>query len=133
MFAPPQSIINYLVFLLREKSGLKVGEAHLQTVVPVIDRETLETIFSFSNNEPVIKQDTVVHWAGIKPLMMNKDKVFVAPEKHFRKLHLKNIGSLWYYLPDVYFYYEEYLALLNRYHQGSILVYVKKKLQRIVG
>ena len=129
----PQSILNVLAFHNGLKSNIKVGEAHLQTVVPVIDRQTLETTFSFSGNEPVIKKDTVVHWAGIKPLMMNKDKVFIAPEKYFRKLHLKNIGSLWYYLSVIYFYYEEYLALLNRYHQGSILVYVKKKFQRIIG
>jgi hypothetical protein len=133
MPAEPQGMINYLIFLAHEKGELKASEKHLQTIVPVWSIQQLETTFSFSNNEPVVKQDTVVHWAGIKPLMMNKDKVFIAPEKYFRKLHLKNIGSLWYYLPDVYFYYEEYLALLNRYHQGSILVYTKKKLQRIIA
>lgn len=127
----PQSILNVLAFRNKLKDKIKVGEAHLQTVVPVINKQELETIFSFSANEPVVIKDTVIHWAGIKPLMMNKDKVFIAPERYFRKLHLKNIRSMWYYLPLPYFYYEEYLALLNRYHQGSVLVYIKKKLLRL--
>lgn len=127
----PQSILNVLVFRNKLKDKIKVGEAHLQTVVPVINRQTLDATFCIQNNEPVVKQDTVIHWAGIKPLMMDKDKVFIVPEKYFRKQHLKNVHSLWYYLPDIYFYYEEYQAILNRYHQGSVWVYIKKKLQRL--
>jgi len=127
----PQSILNVLVFRNKLKNKIRVAEAHLQTVVPVIDRKNLETTFAFSNGEPIVKKDTVIHWAGTKPLMMNKKTVFISPENYFRKLHLKNIKSWWYYFPLIYFYYEEYISILNRYHKGSVWVYFRSKLNRL--
>ncbi len=124
----PQSFINLLVFRNKMKGKIKVGEAHLQTNVPVLTTAYLEKKFVFANGEPVVNQDTVIHWAGLKPLMMNSGKVFLTPEVYFRKLHLKNIGSIWRFVPVVYFYYEEVIAVLNVYHNGSILTYLKRKI-----
>lgn len=126
----PQSMMNYLVFLLQQKNGLKVASAHLQTVVPVWSAAQLEAEFTFKNNEPVVRKDTVIHWAGVKPLMVNRSRVFTAPEVYFRKQHLINIHSIWRFMPVPYFFYEEYKSLLDRYHQGSLWVYFKKKAAR---
>ncbi len=127
----PQSILNVLVFRNQKKEKIKVSEAPLQTVVPVIGAEELKRRFAFSNEEPVVREDTVIHWAGMKPFMTNRGKVFTAPEIYFRKLHLKNAGSLWRFAPEIYFYYEEFVAVLERYHNGSLWLYLKRKFPRL--
>lgn len=127
----PQSILNVLVFRNQKKGKIKVGEAHLQTVVPVLSSAELEKKFAFFNGEPIINEDTVIHWAGLKPLMTNRNKVFTAPEIYFRKLHLKNVASLWRFAPIVYFYYEEFVAVLERYHNGSLWLYLQRKTSRL--
>ena len=123
----PQSILNVLVFRNQKKGKIKVMEAHLQSVVPVISSVELEKRFSFSNGEPVVVENTIIHWAGLKPLMTNQGKVLTAPEIYFRKLHLKNAKSLWRFAPEIYFYYEEFVAVLERYHNGSLWLYLQRK------
>lgn len=127
----PQSILNLLVFRNMKKGKIRVGEAHLQTVVPVLSTKDLETKFEFSNSEPVVLHDTVIHWAGLKPLMTNKGKVFMRPEIYFRKLHLANVRSFWRFAPEIYFYYEEFIVVLERYHNGSLSTYLKRKILRL--
>lgn len=127
----PQSILNVLVFRNQKKGNIKVSEAHLQTVVPVINATELERKFTFLNGEPVVKEDTVIHWAGLKPFMTNQGKVFTAPEIYFRKLHLKNAGLIWRFVPEIYFYFEEFVAVLERYHNGSLWLYVQRKFSRL--
>ncbi len=127
----PQSLLNVLVFRNKKKGNIKVGEAHLQTVASVISKEELETRFVFLNGEPVVKQDTVLHWAGLKPLMTNRNEVFISPIVYFRKQHLKNANSLWRFAPEIYFYYEEFEVVINRYHNGSLWTYIKRKVLRL--
>jgi hypothetical protein len=124
----PQSILNVLVFRNYKKNQLQVLETHLQTVVPVKSMQELQEAFQIVKGEPVVKQNTVIHWAGLKPFMTNKGKVFTLPEIYFRKEHLKNTKSLWRFLPTVYFYYEEFKVVLDRYHNGSILTYLRRKI-----
>jgi hypothetical protein len=128
MPAEPQGMINYMVFNNQSKNQLQVLETHLQTVVPVKSMQELENTFQIVNGEPVVKQNTVIHWAGLKPFMTNKGKVFTLPEIYFRKEHLKNIKSFWRFFPTVYFYYEEFKVVLDRYHNGSILTYLRRKI-----
>ncbi len=128
MPAEPQGFLNILAFRDKEKQRIRVGEAHLQTVVPVIANSTLEDTFQVQSDLPVIKYNTIIHWAGIKPLMMNAGKVFLAPELYFRRQHLKNMNSAFRIFGDAYFYYEEYKSLLDRYHKGSVALYIKRKI-----
>lgn len=127
----PQSLLNILVFRNKEKGNIKVGEAHMQTVVSVIPTQEMENRFVFKNGEPVIHENTIIHWAGLKPFMTNQGKVFTSAEIYFRKEHLKNAGSLWRFAPTVYFYYEEFVVVLNRYHNGSLLTYIQRKIARL--
>ena len=57
MPAEPQGMLNFMVFLLKEKNALKVSETHLQTVVPVKTIQELNKTFiikliyyTFKNN-----------------------------------------------------------------------------------
>ncbi len=131
MPAEPQGMINYLAFSLQQKSVLTLKEVHLQTIVPVLSSEELKSKFAFANGEPVVKQNTVIHWAGLKPLMTNQGKVLTAPEIYFRKLHLRNTKSLWRFAPEAYFYYEEFSVVLERYHNGSLWLYLKRKAHQL--
>lgn len=131
MPAEPQGMINYLVFKNASDKRIQISETHLQTVVPVKTNLELETIFSFDKNGPIIIEDSIIHWAGLKPLITNNDSVFLTPMVYFRKVHLKNANSIWRFFPILYFYYEEYSAILNRYHNGSILKYIYRKLFRV--
>ncbi len=127
----PQSVLNVLVFRNQKKGTIKVNEAHMQTVVSVMPTTDLEKMFTYSKGEPVVAKDTIIHWAGLKPTITNKGNVFVSPEIYFRTQHLKNISSLWRFAPEVYFYYEEFIVILDRYHNGSLWTYLKRKILRL--
>jgi len=124
----PQGMINYLVFKASEKKELILCEKHLQTIVPVLTTKQLQQMFAFSNGEPLVTNPTIIHWAGPKPLNKNKNKVFISPERYFRLLHLKNLGSLWRFMPDLYFYYEEFVSIIKIYHKGSVIKYFLRKI-----
>jgi hypothetical protein len=130
MPAEPQGMINYLVFHNFEKNKLNVTEHPLQTVVPVKTPSELKETFTFENGVPIVKNNTVIHWAGTKPLLMHRRETYIEPMVFFRKQHLKNIRSIWRFWPTPHLYWEEFNNVLNRYHNGSFITYLKKKIIR---
>lgn len=123
----PQSILNIIVFRNKLKANLKVSEKHLQTVVPVIENKDLVTNFKIIDNQPHIIRNTIIHWAGRKPNLLNSKKVFNAPMIYFRKQNLINVDSFWKHCPTIYFYFEEYCALIYRYQLKLTLSRIKHK------
>ncbi|MBU6148955.1 MAG: glycosyltransferase [Verrucomicrobia bacterium] len=73
-----QGILNLLVFKGEDMGELKTASTHLQTVVPVCEREILLKKFQ-SQNIP-----TVFHWAGKKPWVLNPGH-FPEPMHLFRR------------------------------------------------
>lgn len=106
----PQSILNILVFRNKQKGKIKVLEEHLQTVAPVITKKTLETNFVI-RTDPIVNKNTILHWAGLKPLLIYKNTVFVEPMLFFRKLNLINTNSFWVISPILFLYCEECFAV----------------------
>lgn len=128
----PQGMINYMVFTKSKNNHIKMSEQHLQTVVPVKSKSELKAMFRISKGIPVITKDTVIHWAGVKPLLMHRKETFIKPMLFFRKQHLKNIKSIWRFLPIPYLLWEEFQVVLKRYHQGSVLLYLKRKVKKVL-
>ena len=127
MPAEPQGMINYMVF---SDSTIRIHEAPLQTVVPVWSMEDLRAQFKFKKGQPIIDQPTVIHWAGTKPLLMHRKETYITPMLFYRKKHLKNVRSIWRFVPLPYLYWEEFRVVLNRYYKGSIFSYLKRKVLR---
>lgn len=131
IFGPePQGFINYMLFLGVEKNLISAAEFRIQEVFPVCSLDYLKKCYPTKlivseQNSPII-----LHWAGQKPLLSNRKEVFMDPQLHFRKQHLKNIKSLWYYLPYLRFWIEEKITLLERYYSGNIFMYIKSKISR---
>lgn len=129
MALPPQSFINIMVFSNFKKGKLKVGEYYIQEIAPVVEKEKLEQKYALKNIDKAKQENGIaIHWAGIKPTFSNRNKTFSAPALYFRKKHLKNIGSMWLFLPNLHFWWEENMALLEIYYQGSFWKYVKRKI-----
>jgi len=129
LFGPePQGFINYMVFRLVEENKIKVQEFPLQTIVPIFDREYLTNRYSNISN---ISSPTIIHWAGKKPLFLNKELVYSDVAIYFRKQNLKDIGSLAVLCKTLFFRYEEYKNLLRIYFKGSIFNYFKSKCKQI--
>jgi hypothetical protein len=133
MPAEPQGMINYLVYFLVENKNLTVSQSELQTVVPVFKNFELKNKIKFKNKKPYINSPTIIHWAGIKPLLIHRKDTFIKPMLFFRKEHLKNVNSTWRFIPIPYLYWEEFDIILKRYHQGSLMRYLKSKIKRIIG
>lgn len=115
----PQSILNVLVFRNKLKDKLKVEECHLQTVVPVKTLDELNSRFTILKNLPNILENTIIHWAGPKPRIFNKNKVFIEPMLYFRTMHLDYTKSFWRHFPTFYFYLEEIRALYFIYYSKA--------------
>jgi len=124
----PQGFINYMVFRLVEEAKITVQELPLQTIVPVYDVEILRKQFS---NRIKVTIPTVIHWAGKKPLFMNKKIVYSDVALYFRKQNLRDKKSVFIFLSSIYFLFEEYNNLLRIHFKGSIFYYVQLKLKQI--
>jgi hypothetical protein len=132
LFGPePQGLINYMVFSGVEKSKLNVSEAPIQKIVPVFKKEEIETMFHFDKKHPIVHEDIIIHWAGLKPLKINGNRVYNKAAFCFRRCNIRNRKSIWCLFPNIYMYYEEYVSLLYRYHKGSLRIYILKKIKRI--
>lgn len=126
MFAPPQSIINILLYGCSKRYRIK--ESKIQEVVAVKSFEKLRTEYLIKDGMPQVKNALAIHWAGEKPSLRNSKIVFSDPMFFFRKLHLKYISSIWRFCPIFYFYYEEFAAVIDVYYKGSIKNYILSKL-----
>ena len=92
--AGDQGVLNILVFRAMKDGRLKVKQAHLQSVVPVLSKSQMEQ-FRFQSGQPIpLSKATVVHWAGPKPYIGNSDVVSL-PMDYFRELGMRDFG-----LPD---------------------------------
>ena len=128
LFGPePQGFINYMVFRLVEEQKITVGEATLQTLVPMFDKPSLEKMF-YSQE---IEQPTIVHWAGMKPLYINRNKVYSRIALHYRKQNLRDKKSIAVLCSTLFFQYEEYKNLLRIYFKGSIRSYIQSKAKQV--
>lgn len=122
-----QGVTNFTVFYSYTQGKLSVGEMHLQTIVPVYDPDDLRKGFRFSESGPVVHKNTVLHYAGLKP--MNKSyKGFIEPVNYFRKKHLRESRNVKRFFGIAALVAEEYMANFNAYYSGSIVKYIKYKL-----
>jgi hypothetical protein len=87
-----QGILNILVFRAVQAGKIKAKSAHLQSVVPSISKEQLETRFKIKNGVPqLLERPTVVHWAGAKP-WFNSKEIFSTPMDYFRQKAMLQCG-----------------------------------------
>jgi hypothetical protein len=90
--AGDQGVLNILVFLASQRGTIKVSDAHLQSVVPVLAKSELQQRFRIENGIPVLwHKPTAIHWAGPKPYTTNPD-VFSLPMDFFRELGMREFG-----------------------------------------
>ena len=130
LFGPePQGFINYMIFQLVEQNKAKVHEVQLQELVPVYDRKTLVNMFSEISNE--IMSPTIIHWAGMKPLFINRNNVYSDPSLYFRKQNLKDKKNVMFLFSKLYFLLEENIMLLHKYFKGSLYGFLASKLRQI--
>jgi len=128
LFGPePQGFINYMVFRLVEEQKITVGEAALQTLVPMFDKTTLEKMYALQETE----QATIVHWAGMKPLYINRNKVYSRIALHYRKQNLRDKKSIGMLFPALAFLMEESKNLLRIYFKSSLKSFVMSKIKQI--
>jgi hypothetical protein len=79
-----QGMLNLMVFSAFRSGRLKIDQAHLQTVVPVLEKEELLQRFRIGPEGPVPwSKPTVIHWAGPKPFG-NQPSIFAEPMDYFR-------------------------------------------------
>ena len=105
LFGPePQGFINYLVFSGVEQGKIKQHEISIQKVVPVFSVKELEDLYSCDSSISNVTENTIIHWAGLKPNLTNSRNVFNKPMRFFRKQNLLNINSKWKYYPFNYYY-----------------------------
>lgn len=128
----PQGQINYLAFYYQAIGKITVNELPLQAVVPVIPPEELAATYKLVNDEPVVARPVFIHWAGEKPLVMNNSSRYKLPMLYFRQQHLKQVKSFWRIWALPYLVFDEFKAVLNIYHKGSLLVYIKSKITRLI-
>ena len=92
LFFQDQTYLNIMVFRACRTGNLKRHMAHLQTCVPVINNNTLQNQFRFSNGIPIIyEKPTSLHWAGPKPYTTNQD-LFSLPMDYFREIGMREFG-----------------------------------------
>jgi hypothetical protein len=90
--AGDQGVLNILVFQAVVEGRIKVKQAHLQSVVPVLAKAELEQRFGLEDEKPVPwVKPTVVHWAGPKPYTANP-YVFSLPMDYFREIGMREFG-----------------------------------------
>lgn len=132
LFGPePQGFINYLTFKGVEGGYLNVKEESIQRIVPVTNRFQLEEEFCFNGNTPSVKKEIVIHWAGEKPKIINRNARFNKPMNFFRKQNLMNDKSFWRFCPNVYFFFEEVDASVFRLRKKITLKSLQRKIKKL--
>jgi glycosyltransferase family protein len=129
LFGPePQGFINYMVFRYAEEGILKIHETALQTIVPIFGKEVLQNRFA---NVSQVDKPTVIHWAGKKPLFLNRKIIYSDIALQFRKQNLRDIKSIAFLFSTLTFWIEENKNLLRIYFKGSVLKYIQSKCKQI--
>ncbi|MCX7649274.1 MAG: glycosyltransferase [Flavobacteriales bacterium] len=122
-----QGVVNFIVFYMKSKGTLRVGETLLQEVVAVRTTQDLQSEYAFEEGRPVVKKDVVLHYAGLKP-MIKSYKGYLKPVVYFRMKHLKESGRMKKLLGTLSLLAEEYQSNLNTYYNGSLINYFKYKI-----
>jgi hypothetical protein len=87
-----QGILNLMVFSAFRAGKLNFAEAHLQSVVPVLEREELSQRFRIGPEGPIPwSQPTIIHWAGPKPYG-SRPETFPEPMDYFRMKGMRETG-----------------------------------------
>ena len=112
-----QGLLNTCVFRNFKKNIITVSEAKLQTLTSCNKKEELERTFRIVNGTPLVEQNTVLHWAGLKPFY-RQNKIFNEPMNFFRKMNLVYTNSKYRKTPYIYFRFEELKAIYNVYYKN---------------
>ena len=123
-----QGVINILAYRTFAKGTITLSEAHLQTIMPLFSKEELSKKFIIKDKRPVVEKNTILHWAGVKPLL-RQNVVFNEPALFFRKQNLIYSKSLWRFMPKFYFWIEEIFAIYQVYYKSK----PKKILKKVFG
>jgi hypothetical protein len=120
-----QGVINIPVFRNFLKGSISVGEAKLQTIIPLFQKTELNNKFRFAGNKPVVENSTILHWAGLKP-HYRQDSVFNSPMNYFRKMNLLYTNNIFRKIPGMYFRFEELKAIYHVYYKNSPVKFLKR-------
>ena len=94
LLAGDQGILNFMVFNKLHRGEITATSTHLQSVVPVLSKQELESRFQFKGSHPVPwVKPSVVHWAGPKPWRANTE-IFRQPMDYFRTLGAQSSSKL---------------------------------------
>jgi len=105
-----QGMLNILVFRAMRSGKLTATAAHLQSVIPVLDKGELKKNFRIEGDLPVLlEKPTILHWAGPKPWRENKE-TFREPMDYFRKRALRECGLSKYFPSNLALDIDELLA-----------------------
>lgn len=87
-----QGLLALMVFRAAQQGLLRVEQADLQTIVPVLSPDVLRRRFTFREGQPVLlDRSTVIHWAGPKPYL-DRPHPFSEPMHVFRARGLQRCG-----------------------------------------
>jgi hypothetical protein len=120
-----QGLLNICVFRNFIKEKITVSEAKLQTIMSLYKKDELGKIFCFDRSGPIVKFNTLLHWAGAKP-HYRQNNVFNLPMNFFRKMNLSYTKSFFYRIPGIYFRYEELKAIYYLYYKNHPKKIVKR-------
>lgn len=124
-----QGILSLMVFKALDSGFITAQQAHLQTVVPVLDPVDLNRSFAFKTNQPVLlNRPTVIHWAGPKPYIYDNHP-FSTPMHYFRFKSMVYCGLPRWMPPQLALRLDEMLSrLIPRFIAG-----LKQKLRSLIS
>lgn len=122
-----QGVVNFIVYYLKSKGQLTVGETFLQEVIPVKNPNQLREDYPIIQGKPVVKKKVVLHYAGLKP-MIKSYRGYLDPVTYFRLRFLDDTKSIFRFFGKKYLIIEEYFSNFRTYYNSSLIKYFKFKL-----
>lgn len=115
-FGNDQGVINALFQIETQIGALKAHYLPFQVNIPDYSLEELNARFG-DDCQDLKTEPVVLHWSGYKPGLLNR-RIYQAPMKQMRYLHLKNAAKLDGRIADLVLAYEDLLADVRRKLHG---------------
>ena len=117
MFYPgEQGVLNFMICRAAEEGRIRLGQNHLQLMVPNQKQTSLKQRLLFENNQPVINnEDVVIHWCGRNKPISITTKVYSEPMNFSRRKFIEDTAGYSQVNADLQIKIEDYQHLLYVY------------------
>ncbi|HEY9603597.1 MAG TPA: hypothetical protein V6C85_18420 [Allocoleopsis sp.] len=126
--------LNFMLFRAADEGRIRLGQAHMQLIVPDFEQEELKKRFPVEKTGPAMsdREAIVIHWCKVKPLL-SATQAHSEPMSFCRRQFLEKERGLTGALADFWLTLEDYYSVLNVYKNKLIRRFSRSRKKLLSG